>query len=112
MKNSQFLVFYIKKFNSSQRISYDLFWPLHKKPVIYHTKFATYLFFNHFTHKIYYLPKKFINFLLLVSSLLMVSPGAARPLRLSTPLVLCVTKGLGIQSLFFPSLYCMSRKLK
>src|SRR6218665_3433982 len=62
---------------------------LHIKPVIYQTKFPTYLFFNHFTHKIYYLPQKFINFFL-VSPFQMVSPGAARPLRprLSTPLLL------------------------
>src|SRR6218665_1427252 len=64
---------------------------LHKKHVIYHTQFPTYLLSNHFVHTIYFftiLPTKFINFFLLVSPLQMVSWGAARPLRprLSTPL--------------------------
>ena len=87
MKNFAIFSLLHKQLNSSQKFSMTIFSLLHKKPVIYQTKFPTYLFLNHFTHKIYYLPQKFINFFL-VSPFQMVSPGAARPLRprLSTPL--------------------------
>ena len=67
----QYLVFYTKKLKSSQQISYmTLFSLLHKRHVIYHTKFSTYLFFNHLTHKINFftiLLTKFIFFPLGVS---------------------------------------------
>ena len=55
LKNSQFLVFYIKKLNSSTTIKMSFFNLLHTKNVIYNTKFSTYLSLNHFTHKIYFL---------------------------------------------------------
>src|SRR6218665_2638535 len=71
-------------------MSMTFFTLLHKKRVIYHTKFPTFLFSNYFTHKILPFTHSLLLFPL-VSPLEMVSPGTARPLRprLSTPLDGC-----------------------
>src|SRR6218665_3625490 len=89
MRNFAIFVFYTN-IEFIPKISADLFFSLlHKKHVIYHTKFPNYLLKPFYPQNLLFtiLPTKFNNFFLLASPLEMVSPGAAPPLRprLSTP---------------------------
>src|SRR6218665_1665358 len=51
-----------KQLNSSQKFPMTVFSLLHKKPVIYHTKFPTYLFLTIFPTKFIIYPKSLLIF--------------------------------------------------